>query len=552
MAKKDTQLEEEIIDLTELIEPGDQGSAKAAPATASAAAKDTGSDNFEDILAETASSPVRKTDNSGDSLDMSGMGGIDNLLESLDIPPQPREMASDEASSPKQAADDELDSVLEDLLGSEKPAPESASGGKTDTSTSGQKDITGPDLDADLDDILSSFDESPAPKPAAPKAESKATADRDNLLDTDLDDILAEMEPPKAATSVPKDNPDLDDDLDTLLAEPAPKSTANAAHAPEPVSSLDDDLDDLLNEPAPKSAPGPTPERAAGFESELDDILDESVPKAASKQDSKGSVGLDGELDDLLNDVPPKAATQPKAAFDMPSKMPASDSSLPAEMRDAQAAVPPVHVQAWSPDSLAALCNNLASGQNAQEALQDFSRELGAQTAHVQDIGEQMAQMAKRLLACESKLAAARSRIAALEKGLESAAALEDLLKQGNPLHAGFMALISSAVANALKSVSLANAGGSLKSDVEQLAASFRNTDARIADLEKSISVLSDESGLKDEMAKMDANICSTGMRIEKLERRVAELGDSAVMEKTAAAAVAHVLHEEITRLAQG
>lgn len=585
MAKKDIQMEDEIIDLTELIEPGD----KPAQPSARVAADDAlGGDDFAAILAETTAAPARKVD-PNEELDMSDMGGIDNLLESLDIPPQPRERAADGAPAAQGASDDELDNVLDDLLGGGDTAasgaePPAAAKAAPPADAPKAAAANAPDLDADLDDILSSFDAPGDAQKAGAQPAAKAQPAHDDLLNADLDDILADMEAPKKAEpaasspaaapagddldallggtapkAAPPPPPDLDDDLDALLNEAPSRPAPDSVSAAGPGASPDDDLDSLLGAsspkatPPPKAAPRPASKPAQAppsLDDELEDILNEPAPKPVETRLSGSPASLD-DLDDILNEAPSAPVAAPASRVSsVPSGAP--DQSLPAETRDAQTSTQPVPVQTWTPDALVSLCRNMSTGQNTQETLQDFSRELGAQTAHVEDMGEQMAQLGKRLLACESKLAAARSRIAVLEKSFESTVALEDLLKEGTPLHAGFMALIASAVGNALKGVNIADNTAELRADMEKLRADLRDVSSRVTELEKHAAEASDDSGLKSDMEKLDANAWSADMRIEKLERRVAELGDSGAMEKAAASAVARVLHEEISRLAQG
>ncbi len=558
VAKKDLQMEEEIIDLTELIEPGDVGNAKAAAAyakTAAAPATDKNADpedDFASIFAATAQETPKKVD-PNESLDMPDLGGIDNLLESLDIPPQPREKSAGQAEPADNTHADELDSVLDDLLGTDKPAQNTApSDARPDT---GAKENTAetPDLTADIDDILSSFDESSAPK----KPPQKEASPHEGLLNSDLDDILADIKPAQAKNR----KHDLDgntDDLDALLNEaPAAKPAAAAKPAQTAQPLLDDELDALLNEaPAAKPAAAAKPAQTDQplLDDELDALLNEAPaakPAAAAKPAQTAQPLLKDDLDDLLN----VGAAKPQANMFHPAAAPemsaAPASTLPAETHEVGAAMPPAQV--WSPETLVNLCRNLAAGKDTQENMQAFARELGAQTAHVEEMSAQVSQLSKRLFACESKLAAARARIAALEKGMESAAALEDLLKDGTPLHAGFMALVSSAVANAIKGLSISNNNDAkLLAEMEKLAKADSEAASRLSALEKRLENASPDGSLAGNIENMEARVWSSDLRIEKLEERVASLDSGEAVEKAAAAAVARVLHEEISRLAQG
>ena len=133
---------------------------------------------------------------------------------------------------------------------------------------------------------------------------------------------------------------------------------------------------------------------------------------------------------------------------------------------------------------------------------------------------EQAARLDERLQRCESELAEARARVAALEKAAAPSASLEDLLREGNPLHDRFAALIASSVSQALKA---------MPSGV---------TDAALEERLQSVSLLG-----KSVSARMDA----LESRLDTLEPRFNQQ-----VEKAAAGAVARILREEIAKLIQG
>lgn len=528
MAKRNSLPDDGIIDLTELIEPGSAGG-KAAEAYAKAAvAENPQDDDFGSILAD-ISEPAAKSDRKVDpneSLDMSGMGGIDNLLESLDIPPQPRESAKKDAPEPPS---DELDSVLDDLL-----VPDSQKSGTAQAPEPAETEVA-----ADLDAM---FEDAPAPA-ATPKSD----------LDADLDDILASFDEPapkspaKPAEPPKKSEPDIAADLDDILGE------LDAPAAPEP--------------PQPAAEQSVEPEQPAVEQrhAQADAVKDSFDASSASLQQPADMDDILGDLDAAagFNDARPAAPAAPlEYAQGGPAtpegvQAPAhSRSTLPAEVSDREGHLQPVTLQPWPADMIAGICQGIASAQNNddREAMQEFSRELGAQSAHVQDMGGQLSQLGKRLLACESKLAAARARIAALEKGLEAAAALEDLLHAGTPLHNGFMALITTAVGNALKSYTPPAVNAEvLKALEEKFESRLAALSDRLAPLEKNAGADNASNSLGDQMEKLDARVWQMDVRMEALENKVASLTHTfdVDMEKVAAQTVAKLLHEEITKLMQ-
>lgn len=537
MAKKNTQIDEEIIDLTELIETGPKSQGKAASSYA-AAASPPADEDFESILAQTETAPPKRKVDPHETLDMSDMGGIDNLLESLDIPAQPRESPNqpESAEPAASAADDDLDSVLDDLLGNEKPAPRAAATPEPEAPPPTETEPLG----NDLDDILASFDTAPesAPKATTPAPEPPGDSLPD--LDADLDDILAEMEPPKPIPPEPEQAP-LQEEPDAAPVQNAVES----AQADQEIPAEADEIADEILEPAQGSAA--------------------SLHEDAAQQHAENSMTA-GE--DPVVPGPPLDFGAVPESLDHPAA-PAGSHILPTPQEENAPSLP---VQTWAPDTIATLCRTLATGHGAQETLQEFSRELGEHSAHMEDMGSQVLQLSRRILACESKISSARARIAALEKGLENISALDDLLREGTTLNAGFMALISSAIANALQGFNFPAINSNeqnIHADLEKLDAGIWSADQRIEALEKA---LQRQQGLEDRLAalekafadlkkdsnpsqfeKLDAAARGANARILALEQEVEQMKSSAakMMEKAAAATVARVLHEEISKLAQ-
>ena len=229
VAQNTAETDEQIIDLTELIEkgevpandPSEQPQAVAAPEAeadqkalnahlrglndGSSAAdaeiddllaqmdiKDEGQSDPNDVALD-FSAPSTQTDHPIDpneQLLMPGMGDVDNLLNALDIPPQPAEREPEVAApasasqATSQAADDAVDALLNDFHAA-APAPQAPA--------EPQESI--PDLDellasvntapttgnsSDIDDLLNAANLAPAqPEPAAapsvaPAAQSPA------------------------------------------------------------------------------------------------------------------------------------------------------------------------------------------------------------------------------------------------------------------------------------------------------------------------------------------------------------------------------------------
>ena len=168
MARKKSVPEDEIIELTDLIE---EGGGKKGDSAQADKVSDFGALLDEVDIPPAPSKPAapRPVD-PDEELDMSEMGRIDNILESMDIPAQPRENAERPAAKSQPASrDDELD----DLLGEDFGAPKSKEPAPSAYTASGKPvaPSTEDDVNADLDDILASFDEpvkSAEPREQAP------------------------------------------------------------------------------------------------------------------------------------------------------------------------------------------------------------------------------------------------------------------------------------------------------------------------------------------------------------------------------------------------
>lgn len=534
MADRNLQDDDEIIDLTELIESGKPSAA--GYGDPGSAISDSDAD-FDAVLREAeegdshqraAVAPV----DPDEQLDMSAMNDIDNLLESLDIPEQPRAAAAPAKPAPPPPAEasaadlgfSDLDSVLDDLLGPAEGA------GPRDHSRPAEEL---PGKTGASDDISLKAEVPPQDVESSQKSQDAMN------VDADLDSILAEMEPPRpdAADVSPKKNTD----------EPANFDFAA-------------DLDAMLEE-TPESSPTPSDE--FDLPPDLDALMDEPIEKAPPHED-----------------LPPHMSMPQRAA---------APSIAPVDAAEQTSAYPP--------EIVAGVCRNILGTQilGTQDALQDFARQLGAQTAHIEDLTRQVSDLGKRLIACETKLSSARARIATLEKNLDESASFEDILKDGTPLHTGFKSIIASAVSNALQGLPALAAGDE---NIRQQLAALQEAEAsnsqklellavKIQGLEQNAT----NSDLAEKVADLETDGAATAERIENLAEQVQRLDQRAQnarmeekisaleidgaasaerlneviprvevlennldekMKKLAANAVARILHEEIARLMSG
>lgn len=268
---------EEIIDLTELIERGDTAPAPDLDAhIQSLNAQPEGEDaEIEALLAQmdandgatvsqgpTASpegpAAAPGTVDPHEQLDMSDMGDIDNLLASLDIPPQPRDGAAAPTAAPQSAPAPapaapvpDLDADLDALLNETATAAPSAS------ATPGA-----PDLDADLDSLLTSLDaETQAPeKPAeaAPDAPAATEPEAPAPHAAPVPDMAQDLPEAPAQPAAPVEEAVSETNAMPPVPEAAPEP-AVAVEAPAQPDAAAADMAQAMAE-APESAEEPTPE----------------------------------------------------------------------------------------------------------------------------------------------------------------------------------------------------------------------------------------------------------------------------------------------------
>lgn len=452
MAKKNTQPDDDIIDLTELVVEG--------PSDTNDQGEGNGSgDDFEAVFASASGKtqkPNRPVD-PNEELDMSDMGAIDNFLESLEIPAQPgeddapaRKSASAKLKKPAAPPPDEMEDVagmFEDMPGGD------AGAGNTGHASPAGAEADLDELDSALDGFLSG-DISEAPQPAAPKkaaaqAYAKAAPEVDPDIDSELDDLLGEGPAPdtefsKSTKAAP--SPDAEGDLDDILSAYEAKNPANAdmesSHKLTPEEArVDEDLDNIL---AQMETPA-----SGDF---VEDVIEDSVPlqeQVTEKTPEQDNFDLPPDLDALLDEQ--ESQPQSGTANINNAGVEKSADFLDAE-NGARAVAKPAAEESLSKEMIAGVCQTLLAAQtdSIHETLREFSSKLGAQTARLEEMAGSVAALAKRVLACESRLGAVRQKIAGIESDTGKLAHVEDLFKEGTPLHNGFAKVMAASIGKAI------------------------------------------------------------------------------------------------------
>ena len=374
VAQNTAETDEQIIDLTELIEKGevpasDPSVQSQAHAAAEAVAEKEelqehlrdlndgaakADAEIDDLLAQMDikadaqedpadvaldfSAPSTQTDHHIDpneQLNMPGMGEVDSLLNSLDIPPQPSER-DDEVASPE-STDPAVDALLNDFNAPAAPAaaPVAANHEVPDLDELLASAGTAPqsDTSSQIDDLLNEA------SPAAPAAAPQKTFSNDDL------DSLLEAAAGQASAPSP-----------IQTAAPAPQPVA--APQPDPSASMDMDIDSLLAaaasdmqhkdtaEPAAESAAAPAqaaPAQAAPAQAAPADIgVDIDSLLAAAANDLQQN--LDAAAPESAPTVAPAPATptDPLSNDDLDSLLATATADLDTEPSPAPASAPQV------------------------------------------------------------------------------------------------------------------------------------------------------------------------------------------------------------------
>ena len=393
VAQNTAETDEQIIDLTELIEKGavpandpsvqsrshaaaeveaekeelqehlrdlNDGAAKAdAEIDDLLAQMDIKADAQEDPadVALDFSAPSTQTDHHIDpneQLKMPGMGDVDSLLDSLDIPPQPSDREAETASP--ETPDQAVDALLNDFNAPSAPAAPAAAASATEVAAEPHVNLNAPDLD----ELLASVGAAP---------QSNPTSEIDDLLNaaSPAANLAAEAAP--AAPQKTFSN----DDLDSLL-----EAAAGQASGPSPI---------MMAEPAPQPVAAPQPA---------------AVTQPVAAPQPGPSAGMDVDIDSLLaaaaNDMQQsfdagQAATEPEAAPAPVSTTPTAavtnddlDSLLAAATAELEAEPSPAPAQSAAPVASAAPASATAPTSGPGDMGVDIDSLLAAAANDMQQI----------------------------------------------------------------------------------------------------------------------------------------------------------------------
>ncbi len=277
--------DEEIIDLTDIIEKGPQ--AKSAPESLD--------DSIDDLVSDLGNSGTSNLDIPSDA-----EADIDALLAQMDA-------GVDITAAPAPSSSTAPDVSLEPTPDLESP----------------EDDL--PDT-SDVDALLESMDMPPQPDPAkaAPKEVNDSASDMDALLESILDGSSDKNPSPTkvedAPAASPKPSTSADDlsDLDAMIEDITGQAGPSEEKAPTPpaddLSDLDAMLEDITGqaEPSEETAPTPPADDLSDLDAMLEDIVaevaqpvsdahDSAVQTDSNVQEPKVDTAADSE--EILNDL---------------------------------------------------------------------------------------------------------------------------------------------------------------------------------------------------------------------------------------------------------
>lgn len=579
MANKNLPSDDEIIDLTELIESGSGNTpAQGASAYAKAASAQDDSD-FETLLAGMDTGMGDQQDktevNADEQLDMSAMGDIDSLLDSFDIPAQPKEKPkprpAPEPAAPPSAGNDDLDSVLDDLLNPASGAKakvtreQSAEAGISDTPSLSE-------LDADLNDIL-----------------------------IDAEALIPES-PQK--NTVPK--PDLSaggPDIDFEIPEPPISEPVSTAEAPSPLNDLGFlDLEEEKVTGAPSDHVLPEPAAVSHIINPVDNptssvsvqpLADSPVSGEMLASICGGIIKAQaGVTEETLRDLTHKLGVQSGLVEEMSKRLEALSAALRenerelADTREKLAALESSAPGAGTVNELVSEGTDLHNGfmglisaavgkameNNAPQpemAIQPVLDRLSFLENSRLPLTENLAALEKRLVNLETSLEqkdkeAEDTALAELQSSqVEIDNRLTALADGQNDIAARFASL--DAQVQPLANVSLdftdvESRLAALEGHESGLLAKFAGIEGRLDTLENGLSEVSlklDTIAIPDLPERLQALLIaekSAAERLDVLEKRIDALDPkfNEDVEKAAAKAVVKILHEEIGRLMAG
>ena len=543
------------MDMVEQVVPGGTVEDTSAPDTPDTMAATVPSG----VKTASASSAEEHTVDPNEVLSMPGMGDVDNLFNSLDIPPQPT--ANDKISI---KADQAVDAMLNDLTAGQ-------SGSTVAQATASADNISEDGLASLLEAISGQSDIQKAPPSAKMASSDDLTADLDQLLEPVTSSVPSSQNVSETSSAADP----LAEDLDALFA---------AAAAPEPAP--------VAEAQAPGIEPAAAPSDAYSIE-DLDAVFADAEQQSEILEDITILQPEDETQQDETQcenaDVPAHAmeGNASREAVSLQS-MPLGDVEDAASMESEERSVgEPMNTGLVSSGLKEAQTQAVeATAQAAEASSQAVTawEQAFEASSRAADAAEAVIALTTRLEQCEHALQEAELRIRSLENTVNEQAAaivaasrqqislpsseemLAPLFAKGNVLHDRLTDCIAHATRNALEQtrpseeprvtrceellqevgdriISLENVAESQAETIQQLAEQHQGN--AMSDVAKA------EAALNERIQTAEIAARSSAARMDALEGRIDALEPrfNDRVEKAAAAAAARILREEIRRL---
>ncbi len=517
--QKNDSDDDDIIDLTEIIEQGKPSGGAASDADMTAALSDLGnspsavpdlsamgdvdldallaqmdSDGGFSHLEEAAPAPQESfaaQDSSAN--DLPDMSDVDALLAEMDMPPQPDATAAPTAQK-KPSAPDDIDSMLDGMF-DEPVAPAAPQ------ATKAPEPEASDELDALFEGMLN--DAPPAPAPSAPTHDTSL-----DDMDAILNDVLGE-EPfsaaDVAASLVPGPKKGNEVSFEKVAQAVATPKPPQAKPAPEPdFNDLDKDLDAILN----SANTSPTPS--------LDDDLD-AILGASEKE-----MQLSPEADLF-------ASAQSENVSAMAAQRPAQEKRVAEKVQSFE--VPASSVPVLNAQQNNKLLEDIEQRvhlleENTALRFQDLENQIGLAAAGDES---QIQQLQEVLAAQEQKIAHmeaqnqnaydAQEQDTAIQHVVDThAKALEDYEEKWQVITEKMVAYENSLEAISLQEPVSAGLDEAAQEQLQQLQASFAAQEEKIIQLEAQELVPSQDEATLEQLQQLQASFTAQEEKIMQLE----------------------------------
>ncbi len=534
--QKNDSDDDDIIDLTEIIEQGKPTGSAASDADMTAALSDLGN----------SSSAVPDLSAMGDvDLDallaqMDSDGGFSHLEEATP-PPAPQASVAAQDSQANDLPDmSDVDALLAEI--DMPPQPEA-----TPAPVAQQSPNAPDDIDSMLDGM---FDEPVAP--AAPQAKTAPAPDASDELDALFEGMLDDA-PPSPVTSAPTHDTSLDD-MDAILndvlgEEPFSAADVAASLVPGPKKGNDVSFEKVAQAVATPQPPKAKPMAEPDF-NDLDKDLDAILNSA----NTSPTPSLDDDLDAILGASEKEMQLSPEADLFAPvqnNNVSAKAAQRPVQERRVAEKVQSFEVPASSVAALNTQQNNKLLEdieqrvhlleENTALRFQDLENQIGlaasGDESQIQQLQENLASQEQKIAQIEAQSQNAydaQEQDTALQHVVDThAKALEDYEEKWQVITEKMVTYENSLEAISQQEPASSGPDEATQEQLQQLQASFAAQEEKIMQLEAKDLASSQDEATQEQLQQLQANFAAQEEKIMQLEAKdLASSQDEATQEQ--------------------